>query len=160
MDTGYEAKFDFPVRVAGPERPYLLATVPRSGSTYLSHVLWRTGCLGAPLEYLNFDPAGPWGFANGSPAEQQRLWLSAQRIRTSPNGKIVGKIANGGPKKLSKGTKIHATAWYDNSTANKSNPDPTKDVKWGDQTWEEMMFTGLTFSIDAMPVSATAGQKN
>ena len=52
------------------------------------------------------------------------------------------------PLKLPKGTKIHATAWYDNSTANKSNPDPTKDVWWGDQTWEEMMFTGLTFSID------------
>ena len=55
------------------------------------------------------------------------------------------------PLKLPKGTKIHATAWYDNSTANKSNPDPTKDVWWGDQTWEEMMFTGLTFSIDAAP---------
>jgi hypothetical protein len=57
------------------------------------------------------------------------------------------------PLKLPKGTKIHATAWYDNSTANKSNPDPTKDVMWGDQTWEEMMFTGLTFSID--PPKAT-----
>ena len=32
------------------------------------------------------------------------------------------------PLKLPKGTKLHATAWYDNSTANKSNPDPTKDV--------------------------------
>ena len=40
-----------------------------------------------------------------------------------------------------------AIAWYDNSSANKSNPDPTKDVWWGDQTWEEMMFTGLTFSV-------------
>lgn len=52
------------------------------------------------------------------------------------------------PLKLPKGTKIHATAWYDNSSANKSNPDPTKDVWWGDQTWEEMMFTGLTYSVD------------
>ena len=63
------------------------------------------------------------------------------------------------PLKLPKGTTLHATAWYDNSKNNKSNPDPTKDVRWGDQTWEEMMFTGLTFSIDAMPVSTTAGQK-
>jgi cytochrome c5 len=62
------------------------------------------------------------------------------------------------PLKLPKGTKIHATAWYDNSKNNKSNPDPTKDVRWGDQTWEEMMFTGLTFSID--PVTPTpTGQK-
>ena len=86
MDTGYEAKYDFPARDVAPERSYLLATVPRSGSTYLSHVLWQTGCLGAPLEYLNFDPAGPYGHASAAPAEQQRLWLSALRHRTSPNG--------------------------------------------------------------------------
>ena len=52
------------------------------------------------------------------------------------------------PLRLPRGTKIHATAWYDNSRANRSNPDPTADVRWGDQTWEEMMFTGFTFSID------------
>jgi len=63
------------------------------------------------------------------------------------------------PKKLPKGTKIHAVAWYDNSTANKSNPDPTKDVWWGDQTFEEMMFTGFTISVDAKPASPTAGEK-
>jgi Copper type II ascorbate-dependent monooxygenase, C-terminal domain len=63
------------------------------------------------------------------------------------------------PLKLPKGTKIHATAWYDNSKNNTSNPDPTKDVFWGDQTWEEMMYTGLTFSIDATQPTPTAGQK-
>jgi hypothetical protein len=63
------------------------------------------------------------------------------------------------PLKLPKGTKVHATAWYDNSKNNKSNPDPTKDVTWGDQTWEEMMYTGMTFSIDAAPTAATAGQR-
>jgi LPS sulfotransferase NodH len=86
VDTGYEARFDFPARDTAPERSYLLATVPRSGSTYLSHVLWRTGCLGAPLEYLNFEPAGPYGHANTAPVEQRRLWLAALRTRTSPNG--------------------------------------------------------------------------
>jgi len=60
--------------------------------------------------------------------------------------------------KIPKGTKIHATAWYDNSVANKSNPDPSKDVWWGDQTWEEMMFTGLTFAVPPPPQASTAGQ--
>jgi hypothetical protein len=32
-------------------------------------------------------------------------------------------------------------------------------VWWGDQTWEEMMFTGLTFSLDPAKSSTTAGQK-
>ncbi len=59
------------------------------------------------------------------------------------------------PVKIPKGTKIHATAWYDNSAANKSNPDPSKDVWWGDQTWEEMMFTGLTFSVPQPTPSPT-----
>jgi len=58
------------------------------------------------------------------------------------------------PLKLPAGTKIHATAWYDNSKANKSNPDPTKDVWWGDQTWEEMMFTSLTYSVVTPAVSS------
>jgi len=63
------------------------------------------------------------------------------------------------PIKLPKGTVIHATAWYDNSPANKSNPDPSKDVWWGDQTFEEMMFTGVSVSIDPPPARPTAGQQ-
>ena len=86
IDTGYEGKFDFPARVQGPERTYLLASVPRAGSTYFSHLLWRTGCLGAPLEYLNFAPGGPYGFAANSPDMQQQLWHSLLRRRCSPNG--------------------------------------------------------------------------
>ncbi|HSC29517.1 MAG TPA: hypothetical protein VLD67_19730 [Vicinamibacterales bacterium] len=54
------------------------------------------------------------------------------------------------PLKLPKGTTIRAVAHYDNSAANKSNPDPTVDVKWGDQTWEEMMFTAFVYSIDGV----------
>ena len=57
------------------------------------------------------------------------------------------------PLKMPKGTKIHSIAWYDNSTANKSNPDPTADVHWGDQTWQEMQFTAFAFSFD--PVTST-----
>jgi hypothetical protein len=43
-------------------------------------------------------------------------------------------------KRLPKGTEIEVVAHYDNSPQNKFNPDPTKDVRWGDQTWEEMMI--------------------
>ncbi len=44
------------------------------------------------------------------------------------------------PITLPKGTKIICTAWYDNSDKNPANPDPTKDVFFGEQTWEEMMI--------------------
>jgi hypothetical protein len=59
------------------------------------------------------------------------------------------------PLKMPKGTKIHSIAWYDNSVANKSNPDPKVDVHWGDQTWQEMQFTAFAFSFDS-PSNATA----
>ena len=86
IDTGYEGRFDFPQFGGKPRLTYLLASVPRAGSTLFSHILWRTGCLGAPLEYLNFDPAGPYFFAAGSADAQRDLWRSVLRRRTSPNG--------------------------------------------------------------------------
>jgi hypothetical protein len=49
------------------------------------------------------------------------------------------------PLLLPKGTTIHCTAHFDNSKANKANPDPTKDVTWGDQTFEEMMIGFVDF---------------
>ena len=61
------------------------------------------------------------------------------------------------PLMLPAGTKLHAKAWYDNSPANKSNPDATKTVTWGDQTWEEMMYTSITFSFP--PAPPTSAQK-
>lgn len=56
------------------------------------------------------------------------------------------------PLAVPKGTRLEATAHYDNSTANAYNPDPTMAVRWGDQTWEEMQYTGITYSIDNQPV--------
>jgi mono/diheme cytochrome c family protein len=50
------------------------------------------------------------------------------------------------PLQVPKGSRLVSSAWYDNSPANKSNPDPKIDVKWGDQTWEEMQYTGILFS--------------
>jgi hypothetical protein len=37
-----------------------------------------------------------------------------------------------------KGTVIHVTAWYDNTKANKNNPDPDQWVGYGDRTVDEM----------------------
>jgi hypothetical protein len=43
------------------------------------------------------------------------------------------------PIVVPKGTRLQAIAHYDNSANNRFNPDPSKDVWWGDQTMEEMM---------------------
>jgi len=53
------------------------------------------------------------------------------------------------PLTLPKGTRIDCVAHFDNSPNNKYNPDPTKEVKWGDQTWEEMMIGWFTYRLPA-----------
>jgi hypothetical protein len=52
------------------------------------------------------------------------------------------------PKLLPKGTKIVTTAWYDNSADNRYNPDPTKEVRWGEQSSDEMQICTATFVVD------------
>jgi len=57
------------------------------------------------------------------------------------------------PLVLPKGTKIECTAHYDNSPNNPDNADPTKEVTWGDQSWDEMMVGFFNLVFDAnMPV--------
>ena len=43
------------------------------------------------------------------------------------------------PVRMPKGSKLHAVAHWDNSALNPLNPDPNKPVKFGLQTWDEMM---------------------
>jgi hypothetical protein len=62
-------------------------------------------------------------------------------------------------KLLPKGTRIECTAHYDNSPNNAANPDPTKEVKWGDQTWEEMMIGWFDVSMDVKADPAVLRQR-
>jgi hypothetical protein len=51
---------------------------------------------------------------------------------------------------LPKGTILRITAWHDNTTANKNNPDPTQWVGWGDRTVDEMAhaWVNITYMSD------------
>ena len=53
------------------------------------------------------------------------------------------------PLRLPAGTKIECTAHYDNSKDNLNNPDPNKSVRWGDQTWDEMMIGFVDYAYIA-----------
>ncbi len=52
------------------------------------------------------------------------------------------------PLAAPKGSRLQAFAHYDNSAENKWNPDPTIEVHWGEQTWEEMQYSGITYFVD------------
>ncbi|HTM50563.1 MAG TPA: hypothetical protein VL285_17840 [Bryobacteraceae bacterium] len=53
------------------------------------------------------------------------------------------------PMALKKGTRLNWIATYDNSAANSRNPDPAADVRYGPQSWEEMMVGFFDVAVDA-----------
>lgn len=64
-----------------------------------------------------------------------------------------------------KGSRLDVVAHHDNSPKNKFNPDPSKEVRWGDQTWDEMMIGYLDYTVDKQdlrkkqpPAASSTGQ--
>lgn len=88
----YSPDFDLPVRTCAPALHYMLAAVPRTGSSFLAHELWRTGSLGIPLEYLNFKADGHYPDAAGDPDAQMRHWRRTLSTRTTSNGVFGQKM--------------------------------------------------------------------
>ncbi len=72
------------------------------------------------------------------------------------NWQITYELAK--PKVLPAGTTVEVIAHFDNSAANKFNPDPSKDVKWGDQTFEEMMI-GFWSTVVEPPAKVATPQE-
>ena len=50
---------------------------------------------------------------------------------------------------LKAGTELQAVAWYDNSKANPHNPDANAEVRWGEQTYDEMMVGFFDVAVAA-----------
>ncbi len=60
------------------------------------------------------------------------------------------------PLLLPKGSRLECVAHFDNSVNNKYNPDPTKPVRWGPQTWEEMMIGWFDYTLENENLRASA----
>ncbi len=60
------------------------------------------------------------------------------------------------PVRLPRGTTLTYTAWYDNSANNPANPDPTKTVRWGPQTTDEMMLGYVEYYLPGQQTFAQA----
>lgn len=59
------------------------------------------------------------------------------------------------PIPLPKGSKLQLVTHFDNSPANRFNPDPTKKIVWGPQNWDEMSncFIGVLLPTKTAPES-------
>ena len=81
--VGPEADF------ANPRTPnffYVVAATPRSGSTFLCNELWRTGALGAPMEYFSFHRVMIAMIKRLQVDTFREYQEELLRLRTSPNG--------------------------------------------------------------------------
>lgn len=89
VGNAYSPEYDFAPYTGEAVCSYVIATIPRSGSTFLSHELWKTGVLGAPLEYLNFEG----GMLDRSALQNLVGYMeTVRRLRTSPNGVFGLKV--------------------------------------------------------------------
>lgn len=87
LDPRNGPEFDCPVE-RGPSQRYVVASVPRSGSTLLCRLLWDIGCVGAPKEYLNPMQLRDWECRMGSPL--------SQRFHSQVKGQWVGALVGRG----------------------------------------------------------------
>lgn len=105
------------------------------------------------IEVLSFFPhmhtrGKSWKFILHQPDGTQKTLLSVSDYDFNWQESYILKE----PLVVPKGAKIECIALFDNSTKNYDNPDPTKPVKWGEQTWEEMMIG----YIDWVPAKKSA----
>ena len=52
------------------------------------------------------------------------------------------------PVSVPAGARLHHVTVYDNSVQNPANPDPERTVRWGQQSWEEMLYGSFVFTWD------------
>ncbi len=82
--------------------------------------------------------------ADGQPAHEIEPLL---RVNYHFHWQMSYRLAE--PLSLRAGTELQAVAWFDNSKDNPHNPDPTAEVRWGEQTYEEMMVGFFDVAVPA-----------
>jgi peroxiredoxin len=85
-----------------------------------------------------------WQYEATYPDGRQETLLSIPRWDF--NWQSIYRFAE--PVRVPKGTKIRAVAHWDNSSANPQNPDPTKEIRYGPQTWDEMMNGWIAYVLE------------
>ena len=69
------------------------------------------------------------------------------------NWQLVYRLAE--PMLVNPGSKIKVTGWFDNSDQNPANPNPNREVPWGDQTEDEMLIGYVEYYNPAEVIAET-----
>ncbi len=109
----YDPNFEQQTEIVIPDDAYL--------HSFLPHMHFRG-------KYMRFEAHYPDGSTE----------LLANIANYDYNWQMEYKLAE--QKRVPAGTRIVVTGAFDNSTQNKANPDPAREVPWGDQSWDEMFF--------------------
>jgi LPS sulfotransferase NodH len=86
----YSKEFDFEEGTV-PVRSVLLATTPRAGSTVFAEQMWKTGAMGAPMEYPSIRNRREL-FQRLRSESWSDYWDKVRHRRTSPNGVFSYKM--------------------------------------------------------------------
>lgn len=131
----------------GEANAKVVARVPVHEDVTLQSMFPHMHVRGKSMEYRAVYPTG-----------ETELLLNVPRYDF--NWQLTYYLAE--PKKLPKGTQLEITAHYDNSPNNPANPDPRQEVRWGDQTWEEMLaaFVDFVIPVDLEPARIARPRRN
>lgn len=116
--TPYDPDFELRQSVTLKEDAYM--------HSFLPHMHFR----GKSMRFTAYYPDG---------TEQELINIANYNY----NWQISYKLEE--PILMPAGTRIEAVGAYDNSTQNKANPDPSRSVPWGDQSWDEMFFGAMSW---------------
>ena len=129
-------RFEIP---AGNDNYRVEATSPRAPqNTQLLGFLPHMHLRGKAFRYEAVFPDGKRQTLLDVPAYDFN-WQTMYRLKT--------------PLPLPEGTRLHCVAHFDNSEHNLNNPDPTTPIRWGDQTWDEMMIGYFDIAVPVDPVA-------
>ncbi|REJ73104.1 MAG: cytochrome c [Acidobacteria bacterium] len=126
--TVVDTDFEIPP-YASDHRVEAEATIPRDATIYsfTPHMHYR----GKSMDFLLVYPDGREELVCSIP-DYDFDWQLDYRLKT--------------PLEVPGGTRLRVVAHFDNSRDNPDNPDPSQSVRWGEQTWEEMMMGGIFLS--------------
>ena len=103
---------------------------------------------GKRFEYNIVHRSSPGASSGGGAAGQAAVELEPLlRVNYHFHWQMSYRLAQ--PRPLRAGTELQAVAWFDNSRGNPHNPDPNAEVRWGEQTYDEMMVGFFDVAVAA-----------